>query len=84
MTRTMQSLEGKKYVTRKNNTEDSRSYIFELTEKAIHLRPDLLDILSEWNDILLQGIDKELADLIKSQLDKMVDNVIKDLSLPPK
>lgn len=76
MTRTMQSLEDKKYVTRKNNPEDSRSYIFELTEKAIHLRPELLKILSGWNSILLQGIDKELADLIKSQLDKMVENII--------
>lgn len=76
MTRTMQSLEDKKYVTRKNNPEDSRSYIFELTEKAIHFKPNLLKILSEWNNILLQGIDKELENLIKFQLDKMVDNII--------
>lgn len=76
MARTMQSLECKNYVTRKNNPNDSRSYIFELTQKAISLKPELIKILNEWNNTLLQGIDKELASLVKSQLDKMVDNII--------
>ena len=76
MTRTMQSLEDKNFVIRKSNPKDNRSYIFQLTEKAINLKPDLLEILNEWNNILLQGIDKELANLLKLQLDKMVDNLI--------
>lgn len=76
MTRTMQSLEDKKYVIRKDNPLDNRSYIFELTSKSIDLKPDLLKILNEWDNILLQGIDKEFVDLINSQLDKIVKNIV--------
>ena len=76
MARTMQSLESKDYVIRKNNPDDNRSYIFELTQKAICLKPKLVEILNEWNNTLLQEIDKESASLVKSQLDKMVDNII--------
>lgn len=47
-----------------------------MTQDAICLKPELVKILNEWNNTLLQGIDKELASLIKSQLDKMVDNII--------
>lgn len=76
MARTMQSLEDKNYVIRKNNPQDNRSYIFQLTENAINLKPEILKILNEWNNTLLQGIDKKIVDLIKLQLDKMVDNII--------
>ncbi|WP_455538022.1 transcriptional regulator, SarA/Rot family [Terrisporobacter sp.] len=74
--RTMQSLEDKNYVIRNDNPKDNRSYIFQLTEEAIEIKPHLLEILNEWNKILLQGIDDELVYLVKSQLDKMADNII--------
>lgn len=76
MTRAMKSLEEKNYVLRKDNPQDNRSYIFELTEEAICLKPHLLEILNKWHNIVLKDINKDMIKILKSQLSKMFQNVI--------
>lgn len=73
MARTMQSLENKGYVLRNDNPEDSRSYIFTITEKAQNFKPKLIEVLSEWNNLLLK--DVENLEIVKSSLEKMCENV---------
>lgn len=76
MTRAMKSLEEKNYVLRKDNPQDNRSYIFELTEEAICLKPHLLEILNKWHNIVLKDINEDMIKILKSQLSKMFQNVI--------
>lgn len=74
MTRTMQSLEKKGYAIRKNNPEDSRSYIFNLTDKAFIFKQTLIGILKEWNDIILANFDHSVLQLLDNMLAKVVKN----------
>ena len=72
MTRTMQSLERKGYVTRRNNPRDSRSYLFTATEQARRFMPELFEILRCWNDLLMKDIDD--LDLLVRGVRKMAAN----------
>ncbi|MEF9951498.1 MAG: MarR family winged helix-turn-helix transcriptional regulator [Clostridium sp.] len=75
MARTMQSLENKGYVIRNPNPNDSRSFIFSLTNKAKEFRPTLINILRDWTSQLLNGIDN--IDIVRDALSKMKDNIMK-------
>lgn len=77
MTRTMQSLEKKGYVLREKNSLDNRSFLFYLTNKAMIFKSTLIEILQEWNDIILQGIDDLSLRLLDKTLDRMSQNAIK-------
>jgi DNA-binding MarR family transcriptional regulator len=72
MTRIMQSLEGKDYVTRMVNPVDSRSYLFTATEKADAFKPELIDILRDWNNLLLEGIGN--LDMVGASINQMAEN----------
>lgn len=72
MTRTMQSLEKKGYVSRSENPNDSRSYIFTVTDQATQFKPTLIDILRAWNDLLLKDIAHE--DIIRNAVKIMSRN----------
>ena len=74
MTRTMQSLEIKEYVTRKVNPQDSRSFIFSPTEKALKLIPILISTFKHWNSMLADNINKESLEAIKTGLSTMAEN----------
>lgn len=76
ITRTMQSLEDKHYVIRKNNPLDNRSYIFELTKEGFLFKPTLMNILAQLNNMMLEGIDDEMVALLNSKLNQIVDNII--------
>lgn len=75
MTRTMKALEGKGYVTRSANPADSRSYLFNATEKARLLQPKLLAILQAWNDLLLNGVAHQAEG--RAALDQITENAKK-------
>lgn len=75
MARTMQSLESKEYVTRESNPNDSRSYIFSLTDKARDFKPTLINILKGWTLKLIDGVDN--IDEVKKALNKMKNNIMK-------
>lgn len=74
MTRTMQSLEAKGYVIRKANPKDSRSYIFNLSERSLELMPVILSTFNRWNSALTKNIGKECLDAVKLGLSIMAEN----------
>jgi DNA-binding MarR family transcriptional regulator len=76
LTRTMQSLEEKKYVTRCKNLQDSRAYDFHLTDKAKEFRPKLISILSQWHARLIEGLDQKTLDILDKALETMTKNAI--------
>lgn len=76
LTRTMQSLEEKEYVSRCKNQQDNRAFDFHLTEKAKVFRPKLMMILSQWHLHLIDGIDKKTLDLLDQTLETMAKNAI--------
>jgi len=76
LTRTMQALEEKDYVTRCKNPQDSRAFDFHLTEKAKAFRPQLMKILSQWHVHLIDGIDQKTLDLLDETLETMAKNAI--------
>lgn len=74
MTRTMKSLEKKGYVIRSANPKDSRSYIFDLTNKAFIFKQTLITILKEWNEMILGNFDDSNLNLLDNILAKVSQN----------
>ena len=74
MTRTMQELEQKGFVSREPNPTDSRSYLFSLTEAGAALKEPLFDTVRRWNERLLAGIDERDLETVKNVLGKMAQN----------
>jgi DNA-binding MarR family transcriptional regulator len=76
LTRTMQALEEKEYVTRCKNQQDSRAFDFHLTQKAKDFRPKLMKILSQWHTHLIEGVDPKTLELLDEILETMAKNAI--------
>ena len=74
MTRTMQALEQKGYVTRQGNAADGRSFLFYKTQKAQLFKPQLMQILQNWNDAVMQGMDAATAEATALALAQMAKN----------
>ena len=53
------ALENNGYISRENNPEDNRAYKLYLTKKATAFRPKMVEILKEWNQVLVQDEDEE-------------------------
>ncbi len=77
MTRTMQSLESKGYVTRSMNPADSRSFLFGLTEAGSGFKAVLMDIMREWNDTVLEGFTALEICQMSDMLAKLAQNAQK-------
>lgn len=77
MTRTMQSLEHKGYITRQKNINDNRSFNFYLTKKSKKFKNVLILILKTWNDILLKNLADFEVDTINKYMEKMSKNATK-------
>ncbi len=72
MTRTMQSLESKDFVIRRENPDDSRSFLFSATQKADTFKPQLVGLLRDWNQLLLNGIDD--LEIVSGAIRRMANN----------
>lgn len=73
MTRTMQSLEEKGYVTRNDHPTDCRSFVFTPTDKALEAFPRVRDIFESWDELLLSGIGD--PELVSSAVRQMAENL---------
>jgi len=85
MTRTMRSLEDKGFVERRDNPADSRSHIFSLTGKGEKMRGTLIDVLREWNGVMLEGIPEETLAVLEQALSTIAGNsarFFREKSLP--
>lgn len=72
MTRTMQSLEKKNFVTRQNNPGDNRSYLFSVTEIAEDFKLKLFEILRAWNQLLLDNVEN--LEIVQKAINQMAQN----------
>lgn len=63
------------YVVRHRDPKDKRSYQIYLTPKANSLKSTIFEILKEWNELLLNGIDEPERDCGLGMIKKMVANV---------
>lgn len=75
MTRTMQSLEGRKLISRSGNPDDKRSWLFHLTESGRALKPEIVQALRDWCDIAFCGLTEENADKLLEILKEIRKNI---------
>ena len=74
MTRIIQSLEQKGFVRRTDHPLDSRSFLINVTDKALDFKPVLISILKRWNDLFLIGFDESSLDMLDKSLITMAEN----------
>jgi DNA-binding MarR family transcriptional regulator len=77
--KTLNKLEQKGFIMRKQNPENKRENIVSLTQKGIDILNYMSTILEEWNEVLYKGMsEEEIAD-VKRLTGKMEENVAKYL-----
>lgn len=69
-------LESKGYIVRKNNVEDHRAYRLYLTQKAIDMKPKMIELLIEWNDVLFKDETNETMQVLNSALKNISERSI--------
>lgn len=74
-TRVLKQMDGKGLITRERNPDDARSKLVYPTAEADKLKPELLRIIADWNEVLTQGITDEEIEVVKRVNRKMIDNV---------
>ncbi len=73
--KTLDRLEKKGLIKRRQNPNNKRENILSLQQKGIDVFHIMSDILEEWNTILYEGISKEDIECLKRLTGKMVENV---------
>lgn len=77
ITRTLQSLIKKDYVTKKKDAADKRYNLVSITEKGAAIKPTIMEKLQEWNRFLLEDFDQEQQEFIYNSLLDIVEKVEK-------
>lgn len=70
------ALEKNGYISRKNNPEDNRAYKLYLTKKAKVFRPKMVEILKEWNQVLVQDEDEQTLKQLNSAMKRISERSI--------
>lgn len=74
--RAISKLERAGYVQRKTDPRDMRTNRVYLTEAARDFKPRLLEILDRWNEILIEGLNKEEVETVFKLLTRMAENAV--------
>lgn len=72
--RAIKRLENEGYIIRKVNPEDKRAYKIYLTQKALDVKPIIIDVLSRTTEILEHGLSDEEKSMAINILKKMAQN----------
>ena len=72
--KTLNKLEKKGFITRKQNPENKRENIISLSDHGIAIIDRMGSILSEWNEIVYDGISKEDIECVKRITKIMSEN----------
>lgn len=73
-TRAIKKLESSGYVQTIINPEDKRKYLIYLTDKAVAVREEIIDISLKWNHQLVGNLSSEELDLLFVLLRKIARN----------
>jgi len=77
--KTLNKLEQKGYIMRKQNPDNKRENIISLTQQGTDILIHMSTVLKEWNDILYEGMSKEDIAYVTKLIEKMAENVAKYL-----
>lgn len=72
VTRQLTVLEKNGYVKRNPDPRDGRKLLVFPTERAQKVYPKVVDILKEWNDIILEGFSSEEKEGLEKELSEMM------------
>lgn len=73
--KTLNRLEQKDFIMRKQNPDNKRENIISLTQKGTGILDYMNTVLKEWNEMLYEGMSKEEIEDVKRLTKKMVSNV---------
>ena len=73
--KTLNKLEQKGFIMRRQNPDNRRENIISLTENGRGILDHMRVVLKEWNEILYEGMSDEEIASVKKLTGKMVDNV---------
>ncbi len=73
--KTLNKLERKGFIMRKQNPNNKRENIISITQKGTDILNNMRAVLKEWNEILYEGMSKEDVASVKRLTGKMVENV---------
>ncbi|MCK9191054.1 MAG: MarR family transcriptional regulator [Sphaerochaetaceae bacterium] len=77
-TRAIKSLVEKGFIERLKNPDDKREYLLKLTERGKEVKPIIVQKLTNWTDILTEGLSQEEIDERYSNLEIMSQNALKE------
>jgi DNA-binding MarR family transcriptional regulator len=80
--RALQSLGSNGFVYREEDPQDRRRKNVYPTPKAQRLQGEMIEILKAHNDVLLSGLTAEERDLLMALLDRVADNLRRNLDKP--
>lgn len=78
MARTMKSLETCRLISRSENPEDKRSYIFHLTEAGASFEPEIIKVLKKWCDLAFDGLSYDEISILLRTMRKIQENIDKE------
>ena len=75
-TRAIQKLIELDYIKREVDEEDNRAYKIFLTDKAKSVKPDILNVLHGWSELVSEGFSDEDKKTALQLLHKMMENAL--------
>ena len=75
MARTMQSLEKGGYISRSENPEDKRSWLFHLTENGRQMKPVIVNALRSWCQLAFRDMDDAEAQMLLDNMRRIQSNI---------
>ena len=74
--RAVKGLESQGLIRREVNEEDRRAYKLYLTDKALELKPYIIETMTKWEKILSNGMEEEEIQLVMRTLEQMSQKAI--------
>lgn len=75
ISRTLQSLETKAYITRQRDPDDKRAYRIRLTSKALEIGPAIEQVYNHIFTLALQGISQDELDTFMELFARISENI---------
>lgn len=78
--RAIHSLEGKGYVRREKDHADQRCNRVSLMPRSLQAKPQIMEALDQWNEMLMAGMSQKERDTAYQLLIRMTDNIEKEMN----
>lgn len=78
ITRRIKNLLESGYINRQKSIEDKRSYHLKLTDKGKQLIPLIFRNLTEWNELITEGIPNATVELVSKNLEQIARNAVRN------